>query len=55
MTDEQAKKLAKILASADGGCGTCGMDLAAQMPDLFPQFNWEALVREAHNAVWSED
>ena len=46
MTLEEAQKVASVLAQADGGCSHCAMNLAREMENHFPSFDWEALVRK---------
>ena len=41
MTLEEAQTVAKICASADGGCGVCVEKLVLQLRDKFPEFGWE--------------
>lgn len=46
-SDEQAKTLAGIIGTADGGCPTCVGDLCDQMAEAFPGHDWHALADEA--------
>ena len=41
MTLDEAKKVAKVLEGADGGCNVCVRDLAEEMAGVFPKFLWE--------------
>lgn len=38
MTLDEAKKIAKIIATADGGCGWCAANLGALLNMEFPEF-----------------
>ena len=40
MTLIEARKVAKILQQADGGCADCVSHLAAEAAVAFPQFKW---------------
>ena len=40
MTLEEARKVAKIIAKADGGCSSCVGSLADGMAKMFPEFKW---------------
>lgn len=40
MTDEEAEKIASIIATADGGCFVCVGELAEQLNEAFPEFVW---------------
>lgn len=40
MTIQEAIKVARIVASADGGCSTCCAYLVDSLNDLFPEFTW---------------
>jgi len=40
MTIEEAKKVAEICITADGGCCYCTKDLFEQLNDKFPEFKW---------------
>lgn len=41
MTLDEARKVAKIAATADGGCRYCVADLLLQLQRAFPEFVWE--------------
>lgn len=41
MTLDEAKKIALIARTADGGCPGCVMSLAQALEAAFPQFVWE--------------
>jgi len=40
MTLEEAKKIAEVLETADGGCMDCAGNLADKMNDLNLEFKW---------------
>lgn len=40
MTLAEAKQIAAILETADGGCETCARGLAEKMQAAFPEFKW---------------
>lgn len=44
MTMEEARRVASVLALADGGCSHCVSDLVARMQTLFPEFDWKGIV-----------
>jgi hypothetical protein len=44
MTDREKKKLAKVLATADGGCSNCVSDIAYEMDKAFPGEGWSERV-----------
>ena len=41
MTLQEAQAIAKIIATADGGCGPCVTGLAYLCEEAFPEFTWE--------------
>ena len=41
MTLEEAKKVAKILIKADGGCHVCVKELFSSIQKEFPEFIWD--------------
>ena len=41
MTLEEARKVAAIIVTADGGCGTCVESLTELMDEAFPEYTWE--------------
>lgn len=41
MTIDEAKKIAAIVATADGGCSECVKDLCLRLNEAFPEFVWE--------------
>jgi hypothetical protein len=41
MTLDEAKKVAAICETADGGCGHCIRDLCNHLQADFPEFAWE--------------
>lgn len=43
MTLEEAKIVAGIAASADGGCSYCAEDLCDKLKEAFPKFDWHHL------------
>ena len=43
MTIDEAKKIAEIVSTADGGCIECVDDLCAQLREAFPQFVWKPI------------
>ena len=54
MTDEQARKVLKILLEADGGCcSTCSSDLFRIFVAEFPEF--EHTADEVWSEYWDED
>lgn len=40
MTLEEARKVAAICMTADGGCTVCVSSLARQLQERFPEFTW---------------
>lgn len=42
MTLEEAKKVAAIAATADGGCQYCVEDMFDQLNENFPEFEWDS-------------
>ena len=44
MTPVEARMIAAVASTADGGCTTCAMGLADELSRLFPGFDWESLV-----------
>lgn len=40
MTLDEAKKVAAICSTADGGCGYCVNELQEELQAVFPEFNW---------------
>lgn len=53
MRAEEARKIAFVLATADGGCPNCAGDLADEMQRAFPEFNWRSLVN-GFGDFWEE-
>lgn len=53
MTNEEAVKVAAILAEADGGCDDCALKLARTAARYFPGYEWDKLVGEALARWWS--
>ncbi len=47
MNDEEARKIASVLITADGECYVCAQKLAEEMQRVFPQFEWYSLVKGA--------
>jgi hypothetical protein len=47
MTDEEAARVAAVLATADGECGHCAHELAKEMAKPFPTHDWLTLVQTA--------
>lgn len=41
MTIDEARKIATIASTADGGCCYCVDDLRQQLQAVFPEFRWE--------------
>jgi hypothetical protein len=41
MTLEEAKKVAAICETADGGCFYCAADLCEQLAGAFTEFDWK--------------
>ena len=41
MTLKDAEKVAKIIATADGGCGPCVTGLAYECEEAWPEFEWD--------------
>jgi hypothetical protein len=44
MTIDEAKRVAVIISSADGGCPVCVRHLAVGCHQAWPQFDWPAMV-----------
>ena len=40
MTIEEARKIAKVIQTADGWCPTCVQSLMDRMAYAFPDFSW---------------
>ena len=40
MTIQEAEKIARIIVTADGGCRVCVQELASEMQEMFPEFEW---------------
>ncbi len=53
MTIEEAKKVAVIVLSADGGCRQCAEELIDYLVDVFPEYR-EAF-RDAFNRCYGEE
>jgi len=51
MNKTEARQVAYILTTADGGCGDCFDALSKQMALVFPAFNWWLLGKEAEAAA----
>ena len=53
MTGRDAKKVATIIGTADGGCSHCAEALAEKMQALFPEHDWMELmvVRDGDDAM----
>jgi hypothetical protein len=47
VTRDEAVKVAKVLATADGHCSSCADNLAERMEDVFPGHPWLELVADA--------
>lgn len=43
MTQEEAKIIAEIAATANGGCSHCAEDLCDKLKHDFPDFDWHVL------------
>lgn len=46
MTNEEAKKVAEVLYTADGGCRNCAGMLVKNMQTTFPEFIWKDLLTD---------
>ena len=44
MTNEEAKKIARVIVKADGGCHNCVRDLIQRLKKFFPDHNWLEIV-----------
>lgn len=44
MTEEEARKVAFIVATADGGCSTCVTHLTKRLLKSLPGHDWASLV-----------
>jgi hypothetical protein len=51
VTDDEAAKVAELIAKADGGCPYCVAILIGQARSLFPEHNWRRLVRRVNPKV----
>lgn len=40
MTLDEARKVAAICSTADGGCGNCVQNLQEILQSMFPEFSW---------------
>ncbi len=45
MTPYQARLVADVLCTADGGCPTCVMNIAREAAERFPDYDWEAMCK----------
>jgi len=52
MTIDEAKKIAGIIATANGGCSCCVSRLCDILNDEFPEFNWE--MKDVHYDITVE-
>jgi hypothetical protein len=43
LSADQARRIAHILSTADGGCSYCVSDLCGEMATAFPGHDWRAL------------
>lgn len=44
LTDAQAEAIARVAATADGGCPFCARDLAVQLAAVWPDTAWMVLI-----------
>ena len=54
MNVEDARRVAGIVAGADGGCYHCAAQLAGDLNKAFPDFDWFELVATAEG-YWSRE
>lgn len=47
MTLDEAKLVAKVCATADGGCSVCVGNLAEKLNIVFPEFVWKDMKNPA--------
>jgi hypothetical protein len=52
MTPEEARKIALIVSTADGGCSICVNDLFKILQDVFPEHDWESLKDDEKEAMY---
>lgn len=45
MTKAEFEEIAKVLTTADGSCHVCAENLAKEMQEKFPEFDWVAEVK----------
>lgn len=56
MTNEDILKIAEVLCTVDGGCGSCVREAAYEMEQRFPDIPWQDLVTaegERTGAYWA--
>lgn len=46
MTNDEAKKVAEIVAMADGGCSTCARSLMRHVVKAFPDVDWATAAKD---------
>ncbi len=51
MTLKNAIKVAKIIETAEGGCGGCINEAVRELEQEFPEFKWEVKNIEGFNAT----
>lgn len=49
MNEAEAKKIAAICRSADGYCTVCAGELAEQLQEAFPEFEWAQMMDVAED------
>ncbi len=56
MTLNEARKVARIASTADGGCSACVGELFELLGEAFPEFVWETKRGEwKQGAEWDDD
>lgn len=55
MTIDEARKIAKICETADGGCSVCVESLRVLLQNNFPQFTWSKGSRDFETTIEVSD
>lgn len=50
MNIKEARKIAEVIAQANGGCSYCVSDLIEQLNERFPEFKW---IRSNYDTAWT--
>lgn len=55
MTEEEARRVARVISGVDGGCHICVASACRGLEALLPEHNWFALVVEVDGDWWTEE